>query len=90
LPKRYRDWKTDAIAYLKTQYQPETPLSRVTIDVALFGSHRGDLDNIVGSILDALVQADILQDDRLSVVTAIAIRHYPAKNLKTIITIQPS
>lgn len=87
LPKNYRDWKTNAIECLRSQHLPPQPYQRVTIDVALFGNHRGDLDNICGAILDALVQAEILQDDRLSVVTAIAIRHYAAANFKTIITI---
>lgn len=66
LPKNYREWKENAIAELQIQYQGK-PLSGVYVLIQLHGKHnrRGDSDNIAGSILDALVQARILQDDSL-------------------------
>ena len=40
------------------------------------GGQRGDLDNIAGAILDALVQSGVLLDDRLSVVHKLSISHH--------------
>jgi Holliday junction resolvase RusA-like endonuclease len=65
-PENYSAWKQDAIAYFERQWARE-PLSGVTVSILLKGKHsrRGDLDNIAGAILDALVQAEILKDDNL-------------------------
>jgi Holliday junction resolvase RusA-like endonuclease len=77
-PHRYQHWKRDAITSLTLQAVElglNEPLSGVAIKIQLVGKHsrRGDLDNIAGSVLDALVQAGILKDDSLSVVSGLAI-----------------
>ena len=79
LPQRYRDWKDKAIAELLSQTRPIEPISKAEVSIDLFGSHRGDLDNLAGSVLDSLVVAGILLDDRLSVVSKLSIAHYPNK-----------
>lgn len=79
LPQRYRDWKANAIAELLTQSRPLEPIAKAEISIDLFGSHRGDLDNLAGSVLDALVQSGILVDDRIGVVGKLTIAHYPSK-----------
>ena len=76
LPSKYRDWKEDAIIELLSQSRPSQPLEKATISIAIGGKQRGDLDNIAGSILDALVQAGILLDDRISVVSKLSIEHF--------------
>lgn len=78
MPHRYRDWKTAAIFDFRAQAVElglTTPLSGVAISIQLVGKHprRGDLDNIAGSVLDALVQAGVLKDDSISVVSSLAI-----------------
>jgi Holliday junction resolvase RusA-like endonuclease len=77
LPDKYRDWKEDAILQLLTQTPPPQPLDKAVISIAIGGKQRGDLDNIAGAILDALVQAGILLDDRISVVSKLSIEHFP-------------
>jgi Endodeoxyribonuclease RusA len=44
---------------------------------AVGGKQRGDLYNIAGAILDALVQSGILLDDRISVVSNLSIEYFP-------------
>lgn len=88
LPQRYRDWKQQAIAALVSQKTISEPLEKVTISIELYGSHRGDLDNIAGAILDALVQSGIILDDRVSLVKALSIRHLDEKDKRAIVEIE--
>jgi Holliday junction resolvase RusA-like endonuclease len=78
LPSGYRDWKESAIAQLQCQYQGQ-PVTKAAIAIQIHGSTRGDLDNLAGAILDALVQSGILVDDRLSCVPKLTITHVPSK-----------
>lgn len=75
MPQNYRCWKTLAINRMKQQYQGQT-LQQAAVSIVLTGKHprRGDLDNLSGSILDALVQANILRDDNMTVVSSLSIR----------------
>ena len=73
LPANYRDWKESAILELLTQSRPPDPLLKAEVSISIGGGQRGDLDNIAGAILDALVQAGILLDDRISVVSKLSI-----------------
>jgi Holliday junction resolvase RusA-like endonuclease len=81
LPQRYRDWKDCAITQLIAQRMQlnnfQLPIQNCTVTIALYGAHRGDLDNLAGSVLDALVQASVLKDDRVSCVHRLAIAHQP-------------
>jgi Holliday junction resolvase RusA-like endonuclease len=77
LPANYRDWKNDAILQLLTQSRPLEPLAKAEVSIAIGGKQRGDLDNIAGAILDALVQSGILLDDRISVVSKLTVEHFP-------------
>jgi Holliday junction resolvase RusA-like endonuclease len=77
LPSKYRDWKADAIAQLLTQSRPPQPIDKASIAISVGRGQRGDLDNIAGAILDALVQSGILLDDRISVVNKLSIEHFP-------------
>jgi Holliday junction resolvase RusA-like endonuclease len=77
LPANYRDWKEDAIAQLLSQSRPTCPIDKAEVSIEIGGKQRGDLDNIAGAILDALVQSGILLDDRISVVSKLSIEHFP-------------
>lgn len=88
LPQRYRDWKEKAIASLLSQRTKYEPLEKVTISIELYGAARGDLDNIAGAILDALVQAGIIKDDRISLVKALSIRHSSGKTKKAVVNVE--
>ena len=96
LPSKYRDWKENAIIELLSQSRPIEPISKAEISIQLYGAMRGDLDNLAGSVLDALVQARILLDDRLSVVSKLSIAHQPAKipscsiEIVEIVSVQPN
>lgn len=77
LPANYRDWKENAIIELLSQSRPPEPLTKAEVLIAIGGKQRGDLDNIAGAVLDALVQAGILLDDRISVVSKLTVEHFP-------------
>ncbi len=74
MPPKYRQWKKNAIARLVNQTN-ERGLINIEVKVELVGKHsrRGDADNIIGSILDALVQSEIIKNDNLTCVTSISL-----------------
>jgi Holliday junction resolvase RusA-like endonuclease len=79
MPANYRQWKDAAILEFRSQSAPlrdRLPLEGVTVSIDLIGKHsrRGDLDNISGSILDALVQSGVLRNDNLICVLALTVR----------------
>lgn len=81
LPNAYRKWKNDAVLELLCQLDSRECLPiavPVAVEIALTGiSHRGDLDNLAGAVLDALVEASVLTDDRLSCVPKLVVTHTP-------------
>jgi Holliday junction resolvase RusA-like endonuclease len=81
LPERYRIWKNKAIYQLKQQFDLPRPISKAEISIEVGGKQLGDLDNIAGAVLDALVQAGVLLDDRLSIVSKLTIEHFPDRPL---------
>jgi Holliday junction resolvase RusA-like endonuclease len=86
LPQNYREWKNGAIASLIRQKEQgvSLPINCARIEIELSGSHLGDLDNIAGAILDALVQAGIIKDDRLSCIYGLSICVRQPKNLTAV------
>ena len=88
LPKRYRLWKENAIVFLKEQLPDGfKAIEKCSINVVIYGSARGDIDNIFGAIADALVQSGVIKDDRLSVLSKIMIEHIPGKDKLAQITV---
>lgn len=80
LPSKYRNWKEQAIAQIQQQLLvSHQPISKCGITLNLYGSLRGDLDNLAGAILDSLVQSGAIADDRLSIVRKLCISHEPSK-----------
>jgi Holliday junction resolvase RusA-like endonuclease len=75
MPENYRKWKAMAIARFRRQYDRQ-PIDEAEIEVLLHGKHHrsGDSDNVLGSILDALVQAKIIRDDNMVAVPAASLR----------------
>lgn len=75
LPKNYREWKSDAIILLTAQHQGAAFDVPVAVSILLTGKHsqRGDGDNVMGSILDAMVQAEILTDDNLKQLPSVSL-----------------
>ena len=77
IPKKYRQWKDGAIAEFKRQWGDRSPLGHpVSVSISLRGKHYkgSDLDNLAGSILDALQQAGILKNDNCGHVPSLSIR----------------
>ena len=77
LPSFYREWKRSAVLEILCQLSEHAslPLARANVEIALTGKHRGDLDNLAGGILDALVEAQVITDDRLSCVPKLVVTH---------------
>jgi Holliday junction resolvase RusA-like endonuclease len=86
LPSGYRDWKASAIAELRCQYQ-QSPIPKAEIAITIVGSARGDLDNLAGAILDALVQSGVLKDDSCKCVPRLIVNHTPNKISHTLIEV---
>ena len=59
---RYSDWKRDAILQMKALKLPSAPCP-ARVDCTFVNFFSSDTDNLIGSVLDALVQAEILQND---------------------------
>ncbi|MEM9770009.1 MAG: RusA family crossover junction endodeoxyribonuclease [Cyanobacteria bacterium P01_D01_bin.73] len=77
MPRKYREWKTQAITSLQLQWSNAPPISEpVGIEILLTGKHprRGDSDNVAGAILDALQDAGVLKNDNLKAVPRLAIQ----------------
>lgn len=79
LPSFYREWKRAAVLEILCQLRERAalPLARANVEIALTGKHQGDLDNLAGGILDALVEAQVITDDRLSCLPKLLITHSP-------------
>lgn len=77
-PHRYQNWKAIAIGLLFDQAKAQLldiPIQKASVQIDLIGKHprRGDLDNVAGSILDALVQAGILRNDNMTCLSSLLI-----------------
>jgi Holliday junction resolvase RusA-like endonuclease len=69
--QRYCDWMETAIAELTYQkltkgYNQELALPCSLQIVLINPKKRGDIDNLAGSIMDALVKAEIVKNDNLN------------------------
>jgi Holliday junction resolvase RusA-like endonuclease len=74
LPSRYTSWESSAVLDLVTQTKgiQGLPINYgIGLTIRLGGSCRGDLDNIIKSVCDVLVKAQVLQDDSLSIIRSI-------------------
>lgn len=92
LPQRYREWRNRAEVEIYCQlseqkFLQKLPLTKAVVKVQVRGKHRGDLDNIAGSCLDALVSAGVIVDDRLSVIPRLEIWHNPEGHTGALIEI---
>lgn len=69
MPANYRQWKDAAIAQFRTQYHGEPIAKILCLRIHLYGTvARGDCDNLAGSVMDALVQAEVLVNDHVAVI----------------------
>lgn len=92
LPAAYRGWKNAAYLEVLSQISdfPTTlPLHRASVQIQLVGKHRGDLDNVAGSVLDTLVSSGVLLDDRLSCVSRLVIEHEPSGDRGVWVEVKP-
>lgn len=66
--RSYKAWKLQTTRLLATWWKGKPPLTGVAIAVTLHGKHarRGDADNLLKSVLDALVGAGVLLRDNLN------------------------
>jgi Holliday junction resolvase RusA-like endonuclease len=74
MDKEYKDWKRKVRAYMG-EWWIDPPLKHINCMVVNFyGPCRGDLDNRIGSVMDA-GNGLIWADDNVNVIRAIAARH---------------
>ena len=65
----YQDWLKEAIFQLRQQWKSQPLQSISKLSVQFYGkSARSDLDNLVGAVMDALVKAEVIRNDNLTVI----------------------
>lgn len=90
LPANYRAWKLQAIDQIQSQLPHDwIPWTSCEILITFSGNHRGDTDNLAGSILDALTQGKAILDDRIGVVRRLVIEALQDTDTGTTIIINP-
>ena len=81
LPRNYRGWKNIAyleiISQLQENGKSELLITKAEVEMQFIGSHRGDLDNLAGAVLDILCETKIIRDDRVSCISRLLIEHEP-------------
>ena len=93
-PKRYREWRLKAQGEIIMQIQqmnppPKLPMQAAALRILLFGNHRGDGDNAIGSVCDALVSAGVLPSDSLKYLPYGSWRHIKSEETGVKIEIKP-
>lgn len=65
----YSDWLNQAKCSFIEQWKDKEPLAKVgECHIKMYGTHdRSDIDNLSGSVLDALVKAGVLKNDNTKV-----------------------
>ena len=84
LPKNYRGWKNTAHLELISQLQnngiKKLSIEKAAVEMQFVGTHRGDLDNLAGAVLDILCETKIVVDDRVSCISRLVVEHQPVGN----------
>lgn len=76
--KLYKEWHEHAIIQLRQQFAGYKIAGYpIAVDVVIYYAtqHRHDLDNALGSIMDSLVDAQIIEDDDVEHISQITIQH---------------
>ncbi len=93
-PQRYREWRLKAQGEILMQIHRmnpplELPLKTAALRIILYGKHRGDGDNAIGSVCDALVSAGVLPSDSLKYLPYGSWRHIKSEETGVKIEIKP-
>lgn len=79
--KAYRDWLTEAIKQFEAQYDGPTITKTTYVSIEMYGnSARSDIDNLSGSVLDAMVKAKVIKNDNLTIIDDLRIKWYRSKD----------
>lgn len=87
MPSNYIEWRNQQIAYLYDQdliQQLQTPVS---ISVIFVGFLQGDADNVIGAIMDLLVEAKLIPDDSPKYVPKIVAEYQKSSKQKGAVVI---
>lgn len=76
--QRYKEWRDSAIVQLKQQFEGYKvsgyPIS-ISVVVYYGDKRRHDLDNSLGSVMDVLTDAQIIEDDDTDHISQITVEH---------------
>ena len=87
MPVQYKNWMKDAEAHL-SEWWVGPPLERVaSIELHFYGHARGDLDNLMGSVLDAM-NGIVLKDDNVNVLPEAHARFTKVKGIDACVSIR--
>lgn len=95
LPQKYREWRRLAEAEILAQIDARSLLplpTPVAVKILLQGrSHRGNIHHLARGILEALVNAGVLKNDRTNCISCLVVdydqRH---KEIGTVVEVEPS
>lgn len=70
----------DAVMHLKEWWIAPPIQKTKAVEIQLFGVARGDVDNRVGAVFDALVQAGVVKDDNVNVIDDLHVLYFKRKS----------
>lgn len=93
LPRNYRLWKNTAHLEIISQLEEngifELLIQKAAVEMQFKGAHRGDLDNLAGSVLDILCETKIVVDDRVSCISRLVVEHEPVGKCGVRVEVKP-
>ncbi len=94
LPQNYRAWKDASALFFQKELKRQGwtnfwDENGIDVSIVFIGKHKGDLDNLAGAILDALVDSGVIPDDSLKWVKKLSAIHLPGETLFTEINLSP-
>lgn len=87
--KRYIAWQKEALVQIARAGKPQKPIALCNLTLTLYhADNRGrDADNALSSVLDALVDAGVIEDDRWQVVRAIKVENKRSDSARCVVKI---
>lgn len=78
---KYHQWLLDAKQSFIEQWEGKEPLEKVAeCSIKMYGANSSsDVDNLVGSVLDALVKAQVIKNDNIGTLSDLHIVHQKSK-----------
>lgn len=87
IPSNYAKWKNESVRELREKLPMTQPFERCKIYMSFYGPTQADPDNAAGGILDVLVGAGVIADDRFKNISKLLIRYNGGKDTKVVVQV---